>query len=316
VDYDRWVEENVPDLTGKIAVVTGANGGLGAEASRVLARKGAQVILAVRDTAKGEATAYAIRQGTPAAQLRVLRLDLANLASVGQFSAEFGRSYDRLDILLNNAGVMGIPKRKTVDGFDMQFGTNHLGHFALTGLLLPFILAAPAGRVVSVSSAMHIAGKMDFDDLHGERKYNHWRGYAQSKLANLLFVYELQRKFAAYGCRAIALAAHPGYASTNLQAVGPTMTGSRIGAAMMAVGNRVLAQSAAMGALPLIYAATSPNGRGGEYYGPSALMGQRGWPMKARSTARSHDREAAARLWAVSEEQTRVTYDFSGCGDQ
>jgi NAD(P)-dependent dehydrogenase (short-subunit alcohol dehydrogenase family) len=310
MDRDRWIEEEVPDLTGRVAVVTGANSGLGLETSRVLARKGAHVVLAVRRAERGDAAAAAIRTGAPAARLEVMPIDLASLTSIRGFARAFLAGYDRLDMLVNNAGMMAIPFRKTADDFEMQFGTNHLGHFALTGLLLPLILKTPGARVVTVSSGAHQFGRIRFDDLNSERSYSKWRAYAQSKLANLLFAYELQRRFAAAGSSAISAAAHPGYASTNLQFVGPQMEGSKLSLRVMAAANRVLAQSAAMGALPEIYAATSPDVRGGDYIGPDGFMEQRGYPRKVKSSPRSRDEAAAARLWTASEELTGIRYSF------
>jgi NAD(P)-dependent dehydrogenase (short-subunit alcohol dehydrogenase family) len=213
--------------------------------------------------------------------------------------------------LINNAGVMAIPQRRTVDGFEMQFGTNHLGHFALTGLLLPLLLRTPAARVVTVSSGAHILGKINFEDLQSENSYSSWRAYGQSKLANLLFAYELQRRFEATRARAASLAVHPGYASTNLQSVGPTMADSRFQQTMMRIGNRLLAQTATMGALPAVYAATSPEAHGGDYIGPDSFFGQHGYPKKVRSHAASYDKATAARLWQVSEELTGVVYRFA-----
>ncbi len=306
-DRERWINHNIPDLTGKVAVVTGANSGLGLEATRVLARKRARVALAVRNLEKGGAAAQAIRRDVPAADLTVMRLDLADLAAVRSFASGFLSGYDRLDMLLNNAGVMALPYRKTADGFEMQFGTNHLGHFALTGLLLPLLLETPGARVVTVSSGAHQIGRIRFDDLNGERRYGKWGAYAQSKLANLLFAYELQRRLAATGSSAISVAAHPGYAATHLQLVGPQMEGSKLSLHIMTAING-LAQSAAMGALPEIYAATSPDVRGGDFIGPDGLLEQRGFPVKVRSNARSHDEAVAVRLWAISEQLTGVTY--------
>ena len=307
-DFDRWIEQNIPSQTGKTALITGANSGLGFEAAKVSAGKGATVTLAVRDTAKGDAAAATIRAAVPGAELPVAVLGLASLASIRTFADAFARTHGRLDMLINNAGVMAIPRRTTADGFEMQFGTNHLGHFALTGLLLPLLLTIPAARIVTVSSGAHILGKINFDDLQGERSYNKWRAYGQSKLANLLFAYELQRRLAAAGSSVISVVAHPGYASTNLQAVGPEMEGSRFGKNVMSAGNRALGQSAAMGALPEVYAATSLAVRGGDYIGPDRLLGQRGFPKKVKSNARSRDQAVAARLWAVSEELTGVSY--------
>jgi NAD(P)-dependent dehydrogenase (short-subunit alcohol dehydrogenase family) len=313
--YDLWIEQNIPDLAGKVAVITGANSGLGFEAAQILAAKGAHVVLAVRDAAKGKQAAGEIKRVVPAAGLEVLSLDLASLTSVRRFAEAFPAAHSRLDMLINNAGVMAIPRRVTTDGFEMQFGTNHLGHFALTGLLLPLILRTPSSRIVTVSSGAHMFGKINFDDLQSERSYSKFGVYGQSKLANLLFAYELQRKLQAAGGGAsggaISVAAHPGYASTNLQAVGPQMDGSKLGARTMSAANRVLAQSAAMGALPEVYAATSPDVRGGDYIGPDGFMGQKGFPQKVGSNSRSYDQEVAARLWAVSEELTGVGYAFN-----
>ena len=309
-DYNRWVEQNIPEQTGKVAVITGANSGLGFEMAKVLAQRGARVVLAVRDAARGERAIAEIRRSAPAADLALLPLDLASLASIRSAAAAFLQTHDRLDLLINNAGVMAIPRRTTADGFEMQFGTNHLGHFALTGLLLPLILMTPAARVATMSSGLHLMGKINFDDLQSEQGYSKWGAYGQSKLANLLFAYELQRRLAAAGRDVISVAAHPGYAATNLQAVGPEMAGSRLWAKIMPAANRVLAQSAAMGALPMLYAATSPDVRGGDYLGPDGLLGQSGFPVKAQSNARSHDQAVASRLWAISEQLTGSSYAF------
>ena len=304
-----WTATQIPYSTGKTAIVTGANSGIGFEAARELARKGAQVVMACRKRDKGEAARQRIRDEQPDAQVEWRALDLANQASVREFAAEFGRRGTPLDLLINNAGVMAIPFRKTVDGFEMQLGTNHFGHFALTGLLLDALLAAPAARVVTVSSGAHLMGSMNFADLNWEQGYQPWWAYGRSKLANLLFAYELQRKFAAAEVRAISVAAHPGYAATNLQFVGPEMAHSSFGVQMSRIGNALLAQTAAMGALPTLYAAVAPDVQGGDYIGPGGLFGMRGYPAQAHSNAASHDTAAAAKLWAVSVEKTRVRYD-------
>jgi NAD(P)-dependent dehydrogenase (short-subunit alcohol dehydrogenase family) len=309
-DRDRWIEENVPSLTGRVAIVTGANSGLGLETARVLARKGAQVVLAARSEAKGAAAATEVLVGAPGASLTVMPLDLANLQSIRRFAEAFLATYDRLHILVNNAGVMAVPYRKTADGFEMQFGVNHLGHFALTGLLAPLMLKTPAARVVTVSSSAHLSGRMRFDDLNSERSYSKWGAYGQSKLANLLFAYELQRRLAAAGSSAISAAAHPGFANTSLQLVGPQMEGSQFRIKLMSAVNRLMAQSAAMGALPQIYAATSPEVRGGDFIGPDGFMEQRGFPVKVKSSARSRDVAAASRLWVLSEQLTGISYPF------
>ncbi|MBY0275668.1 SDR family oxidoreductase [Candidatus Binatia bacterium] len=306
--HGKWTADDVPDLAGKTIVVTGGNSGIGFEAARQMARKGAHVILACRDTGKAREAVAQIHTLQPSASLEAMQLDLASLESVHRFARDFAAKGIPLDVLCNNAGVMAIPRRTTAEGFEMQLGTNHLGHFALTGLLLEPLLAAPAARVVTVSSTAHKPGRIDFDDLQGEKTYRKWIAYAQSKLANLLFAYELQRRLDAAGARAISLACHPGYSATNLQAVGPQMSGSRIAARLMDLGNRFFSQSAAMGALPTLYAATAPDARGADYIGPDGFMENAGHPKKARSTARSHDREVARRLWEVSEQLTSVRY--------
>jgi NAD(P)-dependent dehydrogenase (short-subunit alcohol dehydrogenase family) len=312
-DYDRWLEQNIPDQTGKTVLITGANSGLGFEEAKALARHGAHVVLAVRNAAKGERAIADLRRAQPDASLEMLPLDLANLAAVHSAAASFMQTHGRLDILINNAGVMAIPHGTTADGVEMQLGTNHLGHFALTGLLLPLLLQTDGARVATMSSAVHIMGRINFDDLQSDRSYSKMGAYGQSKLANLLFAYELQRRLAAAGCNAISVAAHPGYAATNLQRAGPEMGGSRLRARTMAAVTRVLAQSAAMGALPILYAATSPSVRGGDYIGPNGRMGQHGFPKKVASSSRSHNQPVAARLWAASEQLTGVTYAFSAC---
>jgi NAD(P)-dependent dehydrogenase (short-subunit alcohol dehydrogenase family) len=305
----HWNIADIPDQHGKLVVITGGNSGIGYEAAQALAAKGARVIMAVRDTEKGRQTLERIRRAAPRALVEVAALDLAHLASIRRFAEALLAQHPALPLLINNAGVMALPYRRTADGFELQFGTNHLGHFALTGLLLPAILAASGARVVTVSSGMHTRGAIDFDNLDGARGYQRWRAYSQSKLANLLFAYELQRRLAAAGADVISVGCHPGYAATNLQTAGPRMAGSAIGVAMMSIGN-LFAQSAAMGALPTLYAATAPGVNGCDYIGPTGLGGMRGHPNKVRSTARSYDAALARRLWAVSEELTGVGYDL------
>jgi NAD(P)-dependent dehydrogenase (short-subunit alcohol dehydrogenase family) len=269
------------------------------------------VILAVRSAEKGQAAVSAIQRAHPGAQAEVMALDLSSLDSIRRFARAFLQRFDMLPLLINNAGVMALPYRRTADGFEMQFGTNHLGHFALAGLLLPAILAAPGARVVVVSSGAHAPGQIDFDNLDGAKSYSSWGAYCQSKLANLLFAYELQRRFTAAGADAIAAGCHPGYAATNLQAAGPQMRGSRFGEQISELGNRLFAQSAAMGALPTLYAATAADVNGCDYIGPLGLFGLRGAPGKVRSSSRSYDPALAARLWQVSEQLTGVRYDFA-----
>ena len=306
----RWTAEAVPALDGRTAIVTGANSGLGLETARALARRGARVVLACRNPEKARAAEREVAAAAPTPQAVVSRpLDLADLASVRAFADAFRKEHAALHLLVNNAGVMAIPLRRTADGFEMQLGTNHLGHFALTGLLLDLLLAAPDARVVSVSSSMHRLGRIDFDDLQSERSYGPWRAYQQSKLANLLFTFELQRRLARRGARAIAVAAHPGYAATHLQEVGPRARNARLMTWAVSMGNRLFAQDAAMGALPSLYAATAPDVRGGDYFGPDSWFEMRGHPRRVGTTARARDEQAAARLWSVSEELTGVRYE-------
>lgn len=309
--FDQWTAQHIPPFGGKTVLITGANSGLGFETAKLLAARGARLVLGVRNLEKGRQAVAHICETAPTAQIDLFRLDLADLASIGRFAEEVRGSQRRLDALINNAGVMAIPQHCTVDGFEMQFGTNHLGHFALTGLLLPLLLRTAESRVVTVSSGLHIIGKINFGDLQSANAYNDWRAYAQSKLANLLFTYELQRKLEAAGSQVSALAAHPGYAATGLQAVGPTLAQSRVRHAVMQLANRVLAQTAAMGALPIACAATSPEAHGGQYYGPTGFFGQRGYPKQVKSSAASYDKATAAQLWQVSEELTGVVYRFA-----
>jgi NAD(P)-dependent dehydrogenase (short-subunit alcohol dehydrogenase family) len=310
-DALRWTAQDIPDLTGRVAIVTGANSGLGFHTSRELAAHGAAVTMAVRDLGKGEAAAEAIRTSAPGAEVELRRLDLADLASIREFSQAWATEHpDGLDLLINNAGVMAIPRRTTADGFEMQLGTNHLGHFALTGLILPALVARPRSRVVNVSSGAHRMGRMNFDDLMGERKYSPWRTYGQSKLSNLLFTSELQRRLDANSIPIHAMAAHPGYAHTNLQAVGPEMSGRSWMKTPVDMANKVLAQSAEMGALPTLFAATAAGLPGNSYVGPDGFMEQRGHPRLVDRSSAAKNRQDAVRLWDVSEALTGVHYPF------
>jgi NAD(P)-dependent dehydrogenase (short-subunit alcohol dehydrogenase family) len=307
-----WEPSQIPDQTGKVVLVTGANSGIGFEATRGLARAGAHVVLACRDLDKARAAEARIRAEQPDARLELLALDLADLAAVRVAAEHFASAHDRLDVLCNNAGVMAIPRRESVDGFEMQLAVNHLGHFALTGLLLGTMLRTPAARVVTVSSSAHRIGRIHFEDLDGARHYQKWVAYGQSKLANLLFAYELQRRLTAAGASAISVACHPGYAATNLQHVGPALTGARVRAMFYRAGNALLAQSAEQGAWPTLYAATAPDVSPGDYLGPSGLGELFGKPKHVHSSSASHDTELARRLWQVSVTRTGVDYATLG----
>lgn len=303
-----WTEANIGDQSGRVAIVTGSNSGIGLEAARALAEKGSEVILACRNTKKADDAAAMIRSRAPVAKVRVEALDLSSLASIRAFAERMSRELPRLDLLINNAGVMAIPRANTADGFEMQLGTNHLGHFALTGLLLQSLRAAPAGRVVTLSSGVHHYGQINFDDLMGERRYQKWRAYAQSKLANLLFALELDRRLRRAKEKLISVAAHPGYAATNLQYVGPEIEGSKIVRGIMWLGNHLLAQSAAMGALPTLRAATDPEAKGGDYFGPDGIQEGRGHPVLAHINRKARDEAVAARLWDASLKLTGVEF--------
>jgi len=293
----NWTTADVPDQTGRTAIVTGGNTGLGFHVARVLADHGARVVIASRDTRKGADAAAAMKSA------EVVRLDLASLASVREAAAELRSRYDQLDLLINNAGVMMTPYARTEDGFELQFGTNHLGPFALTGLLIDQLKDVPGARVVTVSSVVHRQGKIEFDDLASERSYGRSAAYGRSKLANLLFTYELQRRLGTAHAQAIALAAHPGYANTQLDRNLPPL---------LRAGTRAvvpfIAQSAAMGALPILRAATDPRARGGEFYGPGNMMQTRGAPKLVKSNALSYNENIARRLWTESERLTGITY--------
>ncbi|MGI8904811.1 MAG: oxidoreductase [Solirubrobacteraceae bacterium] len=302
-----WTAAEIPEQTGRVAVVTGANSGLGLATALELARAGAEVVIACRDTGKGRRAADEIVTEAPSAKLQVNRLDLADLASVRAFAARVRGEHPRLDLLINNAGGMAPPRRTSTDGFESQLATNHLGHYALTGLLLGTLLAAPRPRVVTVSSLAHRTGRINFEDLQGERSYRNWRAYSQSKLANLLFCFELQRRASAAGTELLSLAAHPGYAATNLQSAGPSAWYER---AILTVANKTIGQSATMGALPTLYAATEPDLPGGTFAGPGDLRELRGHPRIVTAAGRAYDEEVSRRLWEVSEELTGVRYEF------
>jgi NAD(P)-dependent dehydrogenase (short-subunit alcohol dehydrogenase family) len=296
----HWTADNMPDQSGRVAIVTGANSGIGYETALALARKGATTIMACRDLSKADPAADACRATQPSGTVEVIQLDLGDLDSVRQFVEDFRQRYDQLDLLTNNAGIMMPPYGKTAQGFETQFGVNHLGHFALTGLLLDLLLSTPHSRVVTVSSTSHRFGQIDFEDLHWEKKdYKRNAAYGQSKLANLLFTYELQRRLTAAAKETLSVAAHPGWTATNLQKH----------AGVFRFLNPFLAQDPPMGALPTLYAATGPDVNGGDYFGPGGFLEARGYPKEVQSHGRSYDEDVAARLWEVSEELTDVRYD-------
>ncbi len=298
-----WTGEQIPDQSGHTAVVTGANSGLGLVTARELARAGATVVATARSTEKAEAAATRIAAAA-GAEVEPRVLDLADLSSVREFSKATSAEHPKLDLLVNNAGVMMPPRELTADGFELQFGTNHLGHFALTGLLLDALSAASDARIVTISSIEHKPGKIDFDDLSSERSYAPRTAYRRSKFANAVFGLELERRLREAGLPIRSVLAHPGYSDTNLQSSGPTGPMK----ALLAVGNRLLAQDAEHGALPQIYAATEPSVAGGSFIGPDGFQEFRGSPKVVEPVARARDAETALRLWQVSEELTGVHY--------
>jgi NAD(P)-dependent dehydrogenase (short-subunit alcohol dehydrogenase family) len=301
----KWTAADVPDQTGRVAIVTGSNTGLGYETALVLAGRGARVVLAVRDTDKGNAAAARIVGAVPRADVTVQPLDMGSLQSVRTSAEELKAAYPRIDLLINNAGVMyPSPRQTTKDGFELQFGTNHLGHFALTGLLLENLLPVEGSRVVVVASGAHrIQAAIHFDDLQWERSYNRVAAYGQSKLANLMFAYDLQDRLAAAGAPTIAVAAHPGVATTELARHIP---GANLPGVNQILG--LVVNSPAVGALATLRAATDPQATGGQYYGPSGFQEVRGHPVLVPSSDQSHDEGIQRRLWTVSEELTGVTY--------
>ncbi|OBK55946.1 SDR family NAD(P)-dependent oxidoreductase [Mycobacterium kubicae] len=298
----NWTTDDIPDQTGRTAVITGANTGLGFATAAALAARGAQVVLAVRNLDKGKQAAARITAANPGADVELQELDLTSLDSVRAAAAQLRAQHDRIDLLINNAGVMWTPKATTADGFELQFGTNHLGHFALTGLLLDRLLPVAGSRVVTVSSLGHrIRAAIHFEDLQWERSYNRVGAYGQAKLANLLFTYELQRRLVSHGTT-IAVAAHPGGSKTEL-----TRNLPRPLAAATALLEPLM-QDAEMGALPQLRAATDPGVLGGQYFGPDGIGEVRGYPKVVASSAQSHDARLQQRLWQVSEDLTGVTY--------
>jgi len=296
---EKWDSGDIPDQKGRVAVVTGSSSGIGYEAARALAEKNAVVVIAVRNLKKGNDAADKIKAVHRNADIKIMELDLADLGSVRRFAEKFKGDYSRLDLLINNAGVMMPPYSKTADGYELQFGTNHLGHFALTGLLLDLITKTPGSRIVNISSGAHKFGDLNFSDLNWEiRPYKKAKAYGDSKIANIYFTYELQKKLRDAGSETLVTAAHPGWTATELQRH----------AGLFRFLNNFLAQGIPMGALPTLYAAVGPDVMVGDYFGPSGLGEMRGYPRKVASNDLSHDKEIAARLWRVSEELTGIEY--------
>ena len=303
----KWTAESIPPQRGKTMLVTGANSGIGYQAALALARQGAHVLLGCRDAGKGQAALQQLQREAPGASAEVRLLDLASLASVRALAEQLVGSGQPLDVLINNAGLMALPKRElTPDGFERQFGTNHLGHFALTGLLVPALLRGTAPRVVTVSSLAHRNGKVELDNLQSERRYVPWETYQNSKLANLLFAKELDRRARAQGSKLLSIPVHPGVSRTNIVSNGPGPGDLR--SKLLFTFGKPLTQDDAMGALPTLYAATDPQARGGEYIGPDGFMELRGYPKVVQPRPRALEEEAARQLWEASEQLTGVVY--------
>jgi NAD(P)-dependent dehydrogenase (short-subunit alcohol dehydrogenase family) len=303
----RWTAADVPDQHGRFAIITGGTGGLGLETARVLASRGATVVLAGRDPAKLQAASSGLVAAQSGSSVQTAEIDLSSLESVRKAAAELAGRYPNIDLLINNAGVMMPPYGLTKDGYELQFGTNHLGHFALTGLLIRQLLATPGSRVVTVSSNAHRTGRIDFADLNSSRRYRRMGAYGQSKLANLMFTYELQRRLDAASEQTIALAAHPGTARTDLTRHMSALSNAAMGSRFAPLTSRFV-QNAAMGALPILRAATDAAAIGGTYYGPDGFAQLTGYPVVVTSTTRSHNRQAQRRLWVESEQLTGITY--------
>ena len=304
----KWTTNDIPDLTGKVIIVTGGNSGLGYESVKAFAEKGAEVILACRSTDKGESAKAQIESSNPSGKIVVKQLDLMDLSSVISFSADFKLKYDRLDVLLNNAGIMMTPYQLTKDGFESQLGTNHLGHFALTGLLLDVIVKTPKSRIVNVSSMAHKGGKIDFDNLSYDdgSSYEPMKAYRRSKIANLFFSYELQRKLTSNQSDTIAVAAHPGVSMTNLA---NHMEGTLMYKVFKLIGG-FISHSPANGALPQIMASVDPSVKPADYYGPDGFGEMKGNPVLVQSNKASHNLDDAGKLWEVSEKLTGVKFEF------
>lgn len=303
----NWTQSDIPDLTGKIVVVTGANSGLGFESAKNLTGKGATVVMAVRNLDKGETAMADLLKDHPDASLDLMKLDVGNLSSVREFAAAFKAKYNRLDILLNNAGVMAIPRQETADGFEMQLGVNHLGHFALSGLLLDVIVKTRQARIHNVSSSANYSGTINFDDLMGKQNYRRWGAYGQSKLANIFFTFELQKRLSASGFDTIANTSHPGLVLGHLQANSVEQSGTKTEAILYRIIQPLLAQDISMGVLPMLYGMTAKDARGGVFYGPRSFN-LRGYPAEKIANKEANDAAALKRFWEVSEELTGIKY--------
>lgn len=305
-----WTQQDMPDQTGKVVVVTGANSGLGFESSKTLAEKGATVVMAVRNMEKGERAKADILKAVPGASLDLMKLDVGSLDSVHEFAATFKDKYARLDILLNNAGLMAIPRQETADGFEMQLGVNHLGHFALTGLLLDVITNTPNARIHNVTSTANFMGSINFDDLMGEQEYGRWTAYGQSKLANVFFTFELQKRLTAAGFDTIANVSHPGLVIGNLQANSVQQSGTWMEGWIYRISRLFLARDVSQGVRPMLYAMTAEDAKGGVLYGPKYIH-HLGPVAETRANQAAYDAAALERFWEVSEELTGVTYEVS-----
>ena len=306
MENKKWTLQNIPDLSGKVVIVTGGNSGLGFESVKAFAEKGAEVILACRSIEKGENASLKIAQSKPKGKIVVMSLDLTDLASIKSFAADILKDYNQLDVLLNNAGIMMSPYGLTKDGFESQIGTNHLGHFALTGHLIKILISTPNSRIVNVSSNAHKFGKMDFDNLLFEngKGYTPMKAYGQSKLANLLFTYELQRRLEKSGASSLSVAAHPGIAATNLAKYMEDKWWFKL---LMPLAS-LMVQNQADGALPQIRATVDPDVKGGQYYGPGGSGERSGPPVLVQSNEASHNKEDAKKLWELSEQLTGLHY--------
>jgi NAD(P)-dependent dehydrogenase (short-subunit alcohol dehydrogenase family) len=305
---EKWTYKDIPDQKGRVAIVTGANSGLGFYTTKGLAEKGCEVIMACRNIEKAEEARAELLSGIPDAKLRVMKLDLSSLKTVRGFSDSIKKEYSRLDLLINNAGLMAIPYRKTDDGFEMQFGVNHLGHFALTGLLIDKLNETTDSRIVSVSSSAHNFGVIRFDDINWDKKYNKWGAYGMSKLANIYFIHELADRISSRGIGTCAVLAHPGYADSKLIEKGPEMKGRKFIIKAGRLANKLIAQSSEMGALPTLYAATSAEAAHRNFYGPGGFAGMKGFPEQAFPNKKKISKVNQEKLWDLSESLTGVSF--------